>query len=99
MSGFPAVPAPAKQGQRMPLDDKISRISNRGDLIGWKADVDINNAMALRTREMMMMLAIAAHTVVMRAIGELDTCEQFHIDQLFDRSINCSPAYARFDQS
>lgn len=83
----------------MALDDEISRITNSCDLIGGQADVDINDAMALRTREVVVMLAAIAHTVVVRAVGELNAREQFHIYQLFDRAVDRGPAYARLGQS
>jgi hypothetical protein len=55
--------------------------------------------MALCAGEMVVVFVATADTVVMCPIRKLDPGEQSHGHQLFDRTVDCSPAYPRLGLS
>ena len=77
----------------MSLNDKVRLLPNGRELISGEADIDINNAVALRAGEVVVMLASSADAVVMRPISKLDADEQFPLHQLFDRSVDRGSTY------
>jgi len=81
----------------MPLDDKVRLIPNGHKLICGEADIDIDDAVALRAGEMVVVLVSTTHTIVMGAISELNAGEQSHVHQFFDRTIHRCPTYAWLD--
>src|SRR6185312_12094226 len=81
----------------MPLDDKVRLIPNGHELICGQADIDIDDTMALRAGEMVVVLVSTTHTIVMGPISELNAGEQSHLHQFFDRTIHCRPAYPWLD--
>jgi hypothetical protein len=68
-------------------------LPNGHELICGEADIDIDDVMALRAGQMVVVFASAADTVVMRPICKLDPGEQLFIHQLFDRTVDCGSAY------
>ena len=71
----------------MSLYDEVRLIPYGSKLIGGKTDIDIDDAVALRAGEMVVVLASSTHTVMMRPVRKLDAGEQSHIYQLFDRAV------------
>jgi len=55
--------------------------------------------MALCAGEMVVVLAATTDTVVMCSIRKLDPGEQSPGHQLFDRTVDCGPAYPRLGLS
>lgn len=84
----------AKQGQCMPLNDKVRLLPNCRELICGETDVYIDDEVALRAGEVVVVLVSIADTVVMGAVRKLDACEKSPIHQLFDRTVDCSSAYS-----
>ena len=68
----------------MPLNDKVRLIPNGRELISGKTDIDIDDAMAVRAGEVVVVLASTTDTVVMCSICKLNPVEHSHIHQLFD---------------
>jgi len=79
----------------MALNDKIRLNPNVRKLSGGETDIDIDDAMALRAGEVVVMLTSTTDTVVMCPIRKLNPGEQSHIHQLFYRTIDCGSAYTR----
>ena len=78
----------------MALNDKVRLIPNGHKLICGEADIDIDDVMALRAGEMVMVLVSTTYTIVMGSIRELNAGEQSHVHQFFNRSIHRRPPYA-----
>ena len=78
----------------MPLDVEVCLVTDSRERIDRNAHIDLYDAMALRAGQMVMM-AITADAVVVRAIGKLDTIQQAYIDQHLHRAIDSCPAQAR----
>jgi hypothetical protein len=78
----------------MPFNIEVCLIANSRERIDRNADIDLYDAMAPGAGQVVMM-AIAADTVVMGAIGKLDTIQQAHIDQHLHRAVDGCPAEAR----
>jgi hypothetical protein len=72
----------------MSLNDKVRLLPNGRELIRGEADVDIDDAVALRAGEMVVVVVSLTDTVVMCPVGKLDAGEQSSIHQLFDRTID-----------
>ena len=83
----------------MALNDKIRLNPNVRKLIGGETYIDIDDAMALRAGEVVVVLASTTDTVVMRPIRKLNPGKQSHIHQLFDRTIDRGSAYTRLGLS
>jgi len=81
----------------MPLNDKVLLIPNGRELSRGETKIDIDNAVALRAGEMVVMLISSTHTIVMGPVGELNAGEQSPVHQFFDRTIHRRPAYAWLD--
>ena len=81
----------------MPLNDKVRLIPNCHELICGQADIDIDDVMALRAGEMVMVFVSTTHTIVMGPISELNAGEQSHVHKFFDRTIHRRPAQAWLD--
>ena len=79
----------------MPFDDKVLLGADSGELIRWKADVDINDAMATRAGEVVVVVALPANTVVMRPVSKLDPRQQPRVHQLLHRTVDCSASNTR----
>ena len=77
----------------MPLNDKVLLLPNGRELISRETDIDIDDAMALRAGEVVVVLASTTDTVVMGPIRKINPGEQSHIHQLFDRTVDRGPAY------
>lgn len=77
----------------MPFDDKVCLVPNGCKLISGETDIDIDDAVALCTGEMVVVLASPTDTVVMCPICKINPGEQSHIHQLFNRTIDRGPAY------
>ena len=77
----------------MPLDDKVRLVPNGRELISGETDIDIDDAMALRAGEVVVVLASITDKVVMCPIRKLNPGEQSHIHQLFDRTVDRGPTY------
>jgi hypothetical protein len=60
----------------MPLNDKVLLLPNGRELICGEADVDIDDAAALRAGKVVVVLVSIADTVVMSHICKLDAGEQ-----------------------
>jgi hypothetical protein len=73
---------------------KVRLVTNGGQLIDGQTDIDLYDAMALRAGQVMMM-AVTADAVVVRAISKLDAVQQAHIDQHLYRAVHGCPAQAR----
>src|SRR5437763_3851627 len=82
-----------KKCERMPFDDKVRLIPNRRKLISGETDIDIDDAMALRAGEVVVVIASSADTIVMSTIRKINPCEQYHIQQLIDRKIDRVSTY------
>ncbi len=78
----------------MPLNDKVRLLPNGRDLICGETDVDIDDAVALRAGEVVVVLVSIADTVVMCPVCKLDAGEQSPIHELFDRAVDRGSAYA-----
>ena len=83
----------------MPLNDKVRLLPNCRELICGETDVDIDDEVALRAGEVVVVLASCADTIVMCAIRKLNPGEQSPIYQLFDRTIDRGSAYTWFGLS
>jgi hypothetical protein len=81
----------------MPLNDKVRLIPNGHELVCGETKIDIDDVMALRAGEMVMVLVSTTHTIVMSSISELNAGEQSHVHKFFDRTIHRRPAYAWLD--
>ncbi len=81
----------------MPLNHKVRLVPNGRELISGETDIDLDNAVALRAGEMVVVLVSTTHTIVMGPISELNAGEQSHVHQFFDRTIHRRPAYAWLD--
>ena len=78
----------------MPLNHKVRLVPNGRELISGETNIDIDDTMALRAGEMVVMLVSTAYTIVMGPISKLNAGEQSHVHQFFDRTIHCRPAYS-----
>ena len=81
----------------MSFNDKVLLLPDAGKLSGRQAEVDIDNAMAPRAGEVVVVLASTTDAIVMSAIGKFDAGEQSHARQFFDRAVHGGAAYARLD--
>ena len=81
----------------MPLNDKILLLPNDRQLSSRQAEIDIDNAMALRASEVVVVVVSTADTVVMGAIGKLNAGEQAPAHQFFDRAVDRRAANTWFD--
>lgn len=72
----------------MPFNDKVLLLPNGCELIRGETEIDIDNAMALRAGEVVVMLASSTNAVVMRPIRKLDAGKQPPVHQLFDRTVD-----------
>ena len=78
----------------MAFNVEVCLITDSLERIKGNTDIDLYNAVALRAGQVMV-VAIAADAVVMRAIGKLDTIQQAHTDQHLHRAIDSCAAQAR----
>jgi hypothetical protein len=83
----------------MPLNDKVRLIPNGRELIRGETDIDIDDAMALRAGEVVVVIVSTTDTVVMCPIRKLNPGKQSHIHQLFDRTVDRGSAYTWLDLS
>ncbi len=83
----------------MPFNDKVRLIPNGRELLCGEADLDIDDAMALRAGQMVVVLAVATDTVMVRPVRELDPGEQSSIHELFHRTVDRGSAYPWLDLS
>ncbi len=74
----------------MTFDVKVGLVTDRRELVGRKTDMHFYDTMALRTGQMMM-VATATDTVVMRAIGKIDTIQQTRVDEHLQRAVEGGP--------
>src|SRR6266487_2002911 len=81
----------------MPLNDKVLLIPNGRELSRGETKIDIDNAVALRAGEMVVVLISSTHTIVMGPVSELNAGEQSPVHQFFYRTIHRRPAYAWLD--
>ena len=81
----------------MPLNHKVRLVSNGRELISGETNIDIDDAVALRAGEMVVVLVSTTYTIVMGPISELNAGEQSHVHQFFDRTIHRRPAYSWLD--
>jgi hypothetical protein len=81
----------------MPLNHKVRLVPNGRELISGETNIDIDDAVALRAGEMVVVLVSTTHSIVMGPICELNAGEQSHVHQFFDRTIHCRPAQAWLD--
>lgn len=81
----------------MPFNNKVLLLPNGRELSSRQTEIDIDNAMTLRTSEVVMVLAPTTHTIVMGPIRKLDTSEQSPVHQFFDCTVDRRPAYAWLD--
>ena len=72
----------------MALNDKICLNPNVRKLIGGETDIDIDDAMALRAGEVVVVFVPTTDTVMMRPVRKFDPGKQSHIHQLFDRTVD-----------
>ena len=72
--------AATKKSQRVTFNCKVRLVSNSGKLIYGETDIYLDNAAALSTGQVMVMV-IAANTIVVGSIGKFDAIEQTGIDQ------------------
>ena len=66
----------------MTFNGKVRLVSNCGELIYGETDIYLDNAAALCTGQVMVMV-IAANTIVVGSIGKFDAVEQTGIDEHF----------------
>ena len=85
----------AKECNRMSLNRKIRLLTERGELFGGNADIDINYAVTGSAGQVMVMLVAAADPIAVCAIGKLDAVEQASVDQHFHRTIDGRAPQAR----
>lgn len=83
----------------MPLNDKVRLIPDGRELISGETDIDIDDAIALRAGEVVVVLASTTDTVVVCPVRKLNPGEQSHIHQLFDRTVDGGSAYTWLDLS
>ena len=81
----------------MPLNHKVRLVPNGRELISRETNIDIDDTVALRAGEMVVVFVSTTHPIVMGPISELNAGEQSHVHQFFDRTIHCRPAYAWLD--
>jgi hypothetical protein len=79
----------------MPLYHKVLLIPNDRELSSGQTKIDIDNTVALRAGEMVVVFVSTTNTIVMCSISELNAGQQSHVHQFFDRAIHRRPAYAR----
>lgn len=79
----------------MAFDHKISLVADGTELFDRQADIDLNDAVAACTGEVMV-VSIAADAIVMATISEFHPIEQSCIHQLFNRAVDGSPAQRWF---
>ena len=72
----------------MPFDGKIGLGADVGKLLIGQADIDLDDAMAVRAGEVMMVVLFATDTIVVRSVRELDAIEQTERDQFLYRTID-----------
>lgn len=70
----------------MTFNVKVGPVTDRRELVRRKTDIHFYDTMALRTGQMMMM-ATATDTVVMRAIGKINTIQQTRVDKHLQRAV------------
>ncbi len=83
-----------EESERVSFDGKICLVADGGKLIFWQADVYLFDTVAARAGEMMV-VTISTDAIVMRAVGELNTIQQTHTDQLLDSAVDGSASQAR----
>ena len=81
----------------MSFNDKVLLLPNGRELSSRQAEIDIDNAMALRAGEVVVVFVPTTHTIVMAAIRKIDAGEQSPAHQFFDRPVDRRAAYARLD--
>jgi hypothetical protein len=79
----------------MSFNDKVLLLPNARKLSGRQAEVDIDNAMALRAGKVVVVFAAITHAIVMGAIRKLDAGKQSPAHQLFNGAVDCRAAYTR----
>ncbi len=89
-----AVSTAAKEGECVSFNDKVLLLPNSRKLSSRQAEIDIDNAVALRASEVMVVFAPATYAIVMGAIGKLDAGEQSPVHQFFDCAVDRRAAYA-----
>lgn len=77
----------------MSFNNKVLLLPNARELSSREAEIDIDNAMALRASEVVVVFAPTTHAIVMGAIGELDAGEQSPGHQFFNRAVDRRAAY------
>src|SRR5438270_8096746 len=80
-----------KESKRVAFNVKVRLITNSCELINRKTYIYFYNAMTAYTGQVMVMTIGATNSVVMAAVGKLNTIEQTCVDQHFDRTIDRRP--------
>ena len=93
LANVSTVLAATEEGEGVSFDSKICLVANGGKLSFGQTDVHLFDAVAARAGEVMM-VAISTDAVVMGAVGELNTIQQPHADQLLDRAVDCGASQA-----
>jgi hypothetical protein len=78
----------------MSLNGKVGLSPDSHKLVGGQAHIDLNDAMAVRAGQVMMVM-VWTDAVMMRTVGELNTIQQAGIDQHLHRTIDGGAAQAR----
>ncbi|EFH86573.1 hypothetical protein Krac_7875 [Ktedonobacter racemifer DSM 44963] len=82
-----ALGAAAEEGEGVSLDGEISLVADLRELFFREADIYLDHAMTLVAGQVMV-VAVPADAIVVRAIGEVDAVEQALIDELFYRAVD-----------
>lgn len=77
----------------MSFNDKVFLLPNARELRSRQAEINIDNAMALRAGEVVVVFVPTTHTIVMGAIRKLDAGEQSSSHQFFDCAVDRRAAY------
>ena len=81
----------------MPFHDKVLLFANGRELSSGQTEIDIDDAVALRAGEVVVVVVSSADAVVVGPIRKLNAGKQSFRHQLFDRTVHRSSADAWLD--
>ena len=81
----------AEESKRVAFNVKVRLVTNSCELINRKTYIYFHDAMTANTGQVMVMMIGATNSIVMAAIGKLDTIEQTRVDHHLPRTIDRCP--------
>jgi hypothetical protein len=83
----------------MIVDAKLLPPADLLHLVIVKAHVKIDDPVAFRAGEVMMVFVAPAHAEIVRPVGKIDAIQDLHANELFDGTVDCGTADPRIGLS